>query len=194
MLKLFDRNKIPEEKLVDEIRSGSQRAMKHLYDCCSGYLLAVCTRYIPDREIAEDILQDSFVKIFASMDKFRSKGSGALMAWMRRITVNEALMYLRRQKKFSFLELADNIPDIPDEEPQTGNIPPEVIQKMIQELSDGYRTVFNLVVFEGKSHREIAQMLGITESTSASQFHRARKILAGKIMEYNRQNESGLDR
>ena len=88
-------------------------------------------------------------------------------------------------------ELPDKLPDKAEEtaegEPDVSIIPNDVLMKMIQELSDGYRTIFNLFVFEGKSHKEIAEMLGITESTSASQFHRARKILAKKITEYKKQ-------
>ena len=104
---------------------------------------------------------------------------------MSRIAVNESLMYLRKKKKTDFVEYQDNLPDHEnEEEPDVGRVPADVIQRMIGELPDGYRTVFNLFVFEDKSHKEIAGLLGITESTSASQFHRARKILAGKIKEY----------
>lgn len=180
-----------ERKIAEGVRSGDDAAVKKLYDIWSGYLFALCTRYIPDRNDAEDILQESFLKIISSMDSFRWKGNGSLKAWMSRITVNEALQYLRHKKRCSFLEYDDRLPDIPeqDDSPDTERIPPSAIQKMIQELSDGYRTVFNLAVFEGKSHKEIAAILGISESTSASQFHRARKILAGKIREYETGHE-----
>ena len=142
-----------------------------------------------------NILQDSFVKIFSSIGSFKSKGEGAFKAWISRITVNEALMYLRKQKRCNFIEFQDHLPDIPeDAEPDIGNIPAAEIQKMIQSLSDGYRTIFNLVALEGKSHKEVAELLGITESTSASQFHRARKILAKKITDYNKRNDAGTAR
>lgn len=104
---------------------------------------------------------------------------------MSRITVNEALQYLRKQKKCSFVEYTDNLPDTDDAQaPDVSLIPQQVIMDKIRGLSDGYRTIFNLYVFEGKSHKEIADMLGITESTSASQYHRARKILAKELNEY----------
>ena len=174
-----------EKRLADDVRKGNHTAMKKLYDTWSGYLFALCRRYVPDRENAEDILQEVFIKIFASMDSFSYKGPGSLKAWMSRIAVNESLMYLRKKKKTDFVEYQDNLPDHEnEEEPDVGRVPVDVIQRMIGELPDGYRTVFNLFVFEDKSHKEIAGLLGITESTSASQFHRARKILAGKIKEY----------
>ncbi len=179
-----------EQKLVNDVRRGDNAAVKKLYDTWSGYLFALCTRYITDKNIAEDVLQDSFIKILSSFDSFTWKGEGSLKAWISRITVNEALQYLRKQKKLNFVGYSDALPDKSDDEnePQVDGIPPAVLQKMIQELPDGYRTVFNLFVFEEKSHKEIAEMLGITESTSASQFHRARKILAQKIRDYVKKN------
>ena len=164
-----------EKRLVNDIRKRDNAAIKKLYDTWSGYLFALCRRYISDKDIAEDILQDSF----------EWKGEGSLKAWMSRITVNEALQYLRRQKKCSFVEYTDNLPDTDDgPAPDVSQIPQQVIMDKIRGLSDGYRTIFNLYVFEGKSHKEIADMLGITESTSASQYHRARKILAKELTEY----------
>lgn len=187
-MRIFGTNTFSEKELAEDIRKGSHTAMKKLYDQWSGYLLAMCSRYIPDRDEAEDVLQESFIKIFSAIEKFTWKGKGSFLAWAKRITVNEALQYLRRQKRCNFIEYQEELPDISDDDtaPEFSDIPNEVIQKMIQELPDGYRTVFNLAVFEEKPHKEIANMLGISESTSASQFHRARKILARKIKEYQK--------
>mgnify|MGYP002675579116 FL=1 len=174
-----------EKRLVNDIRKRDNAAIKKLYDTWSGYLFALCRRYISDKDIAEDILQESFMKIISSVGSFEWKGEGSLKAWMSRITVNEALQYLRKQKKCSFVEYTDNLPDTDDgPAPDVSQIPQQVIMDKIRGLSDGYRTIFNLYVFEGKSHKEIADMLGITESTSASQYHRARKILAKELNEY----------
>lgn len=174
-----------EKRLVNDIRKRDNAAIKKLYDTWSGYLFALCRRYISDKDIAEDILQESFMKIISSVGSFEWKGEGSLKAWMSRITVNEALQYLRKQKKCSFVEYTDNLPDTDDApDPDVRGIPQQVIMDKIRGLSDGYRTIFNLYVFEGKSHKEIADMLGITESTSASQYHRARKILAKELNEY----------
>lgn len=167
--------------------------MKELYDEWSGYLFALCLRYVPDRETASDILQDSFVKIFSGASSFSYKGPGSLKAWISRIAVNEALQYLRKNRGRTMLESKDILPDISVEEPEEDDmrdIPAGVLLKMIGELPEGYRTIFNLSVFENMSHKEIAAALGISESTSASQFHRARKLLARKIKEYGK----GLDR
>lgn len=190
-MKLFGLGKYSEKQIAEDIRNGSNAAVKKLYDESSGYLLALCSRYIADHAAAEDILQDSFLKILSSIGSFTWKGNGSLKAWMSRITVNEALQYLRKQKKSSFIDYGERLPDMTDEDddPEVESVPPEVIQKMIQELPDGYRTIFNLVVFEEKPHKEIADLLGITESTSASQFHRARKILAKKINDYVKQHQ-----
>jgi RNA polymerase sigma factor, sigma-70 family len=190
-MKLFGLGKYSEKQIAEDIRNGSNAAVKNLYDESSGYLLALCSRYIADHAAAEDVLQDSFLKILSSIGSFTWKGNGSLKAWMSRIMVNEALQYLRKQKKSSFIDYGDRLPDMTDEDddPEVESVPPEVIQKMIQELPDGYRTIFNLVVFEEKPHKEIADLLGITESTSASQFHRARKILAKKINDYVKQHQ-----
>ena len=188
---LFRQDK--EKKIAEGIRKGSHAAMKELYDEWSGYLFALCLRYIPDRETASDILQDSFVKIFTNTGSFSYKGPGSLKAWISRVTVNEALQYLRKRKSGEMVEYKDNLPDVSEDEPEDndiGAIPAGELQKMIEELPEGYRTIFNLFVFEEMSHKEIAAALGISESTSASQYHRARKLLAKKIKEYGK----GLDR
>lgn len=188
---LLNIGKYSERQIAEDIRKGNNAAVKKLYDTWSGYLFALCSRYIPDKDAAEDVLQDSFLKIISSIGSFTWKGEGSLKAWMSRIAVNESLQYLRKKKKSCFLEYQDKLPDMEDSDadPGVASVPPEVIQKMIQELPDGYRTIFNLFVFEEKPHKEIAQMLGITESTSASQYHRARKILAKKIAEYHNAQE-----
>ena len=105
---------------------------------------------------------------------------------MTRITLNEAIKFIKRTCHFNFIELKKEEIDLPDEEPDTESIPPPVIYKFIRELPDGYRTIFNLYVIEGRSHKEIARLLGIKEGTSASQLHRAKAILADKINDYNK--------
>lgn len=179
-----------EQLLVDGIRKGDRSAMRNAYEAYSGYLRAVCSRYIPEDAQVDDILQDSFIKIFTSIDKFSYRGNGALRAWMTRLCINESLQYLRKNKRHKFEEL-DTMRDIPDDsdgDESIEDIKPEVLQQMIKSLPDGYRIVFNLFVFEEKSHKEIADILHITESTSASQFFRARKLLCKKIQEYRAVN------
>ncbi len=178
-----------ERGLVEQARKGDRGAMKRIYDCYSRYLAATCSRYLPGESDLRDVLQDSFVKIFSSLDKFEFRGEGSLKAWMRQVSVNEALKLIRRRKRNDTVEYKWDLPDTQEEddpEPDVVEVPPSVIQKMIQALPEGYRTVLNLYAFEEKSHKEIAGLLGISESTSASQLHRARALLARQINEYKK--------
>jgi len=163
--------------------------MKMLYGRYVGYLTAVCARYIPDDDEVKDILQEAFIKIFQSMDRFSWRGEGSLKAWMTRIVVNDSLKALRRKKP---LPLSASLSEeIEDEEPAFSAVPLRVIQEMIRRLPDGYRTVFNLFVFEDKSHKEIAALLGIKENSSASQLFHAKAMLARWIKDYIKQKDNG---
>ena len=166
-------------------------AMREIYDRYAGYLAAVCSRYIPDDGDMKDILQDSFIKIYTSLDRFEYRGEGSLQAWMTRIVVNACLKSLRKRKGDP---VPDNIPETSgdeEEDPGFKDIPMPVIMEMIRKLPQGYRTVFNLFVFEDRSHKEIASMLGIKENSSASQFFRARAILSKWITEYKKSHDNG---
>ena len=178
-----------EQELVQLLKKRDSKAMKEMYCLYAEYLSAVGSRYIPIPEDLRDVLQDSFIKIFTSIDQFEFRGEGSLRAWASRIVVNESLKFLKRNEKLSKMERDEEIPDIPDEEdPDTEEVPAEVIQEMIQQLPVGYRTVFNLYVFEEKSHKEIAALLHIKEDTSASQLHRAKNLLAKQIRNYKSLN------
>lgn len=180
-----------EKKLVERAQEGDRRAMKLIYDCYARYLTATCSRFLPDREALRDVLQDSFVKIFCALGKFDYRGAGSLKAWMRQVAVNEALKYLRHRKRSDTVQYEWDLPDREEEEePDAETVPPQILQDMIKTLPEGYRTVLNLYAFEEKSHKEIADLLGITEGTSASQLHRARAILAKKIQEYKKKTET----
>lgn len=140
-------------------------AMKFLYDRYAEYLSAVCGRYIADENDRKDVLQECFIKIFMSLSTFEYRGDGSLKAWMARITVNESLKFIRKSATYSFIEYGENVPDTADE-PEVEGVPDDVINKLILSLPPGYRMVFNLYVFENKSHKEIARMLNIGESSS----------------------------
>lgn len=156
-----------------------------LYRSNVQYLTAVCSRYVVDSDDVKDVLQESFIKIFSSIYKFKHYDGGSLRAWMRRIVINESLMYLRSKSRSGTIPFQEGTIDVEDEiEPEVDDIPPEVLQQLIKQLPTGYRTVFNLRVFEEKSHREIATLLGISENTSFSQFCRAKTILAKQIKDY----------
>lgn len=161
--------------------------MRSFYERYAGYLTAVCSRYVVDRSDVKDILQEAFVKAFQGLDRFEYRGEGSVRAWITRIVVNDSLKYLRTSSRLNFV---DDLPDLPeDDESSLPDIPPAVVQNMIKALPDGYRTVFNLYVFEKKSHREIASLLGIKEDSSASQYFRARAMLARNIKQYIKEHE-----
>lgn len=179
---------ISEEELSLLCQQGDMQARRTLYERYGGVLMAICLRYLGDRETAEDILHDGFLRIFQSIKQFTYQGEGSLKAWLSRVMVNEALGYLRKKSVQTQQEvLMTEVPDMPDtDEDELSDIPHSVLMKFISELPDGYRTVFNLYVFEEKSHKEIAALLGITEHTSSSQFYRAKSLLIKKINEYRK--------
>ena len=182
-----------EQDLVRKVREHDKTAIKTLYGQYVGYLTAVCARYIPDDDDVEDVLQEAFVKIFGSMDKFTWRGEGSLKAWMTRIVVNDSLKALRRSRNplRAAVPLSPSLAEESVEEPAFDAVPLPVIQDMIRRLPDGYRTVFNLFVFEDKSHKEIASLLGIKENSSASQLFHAKALLGKWIKEYIKLNDNG---
>lgn len=187
-IKMQMKANMSEEELSLQCQQGDMRARHTLYERYGGLLMAICLRYIGDRETAEDILHDGFLRIFQSIKQFSYQGEGSLKAWLSRVMVNEALGYLRKKNTQVQQEvLMTEIPDVPDtDDSELDDIPRSVLMKFISELPDGYRTVFNLYVFEDKSHKEIASLLGITEHTSSSQFYRAKSLLIKKINEYRK--------
>ncbi|MDO4771227.1 RNA polymerase sigma factor [Porphyromonas sp.] len=181
-----------EEILIKKILNGEQNAMRGLYDKYSGVLSTTCRRYIPYEDDMKDVLQDAFIKIFDKLNTFQYRGEGSLLAWMTRVVVNEALKHLRDTGKRNIVSSTWDLPDVSEEDEPDGvsNIPPEKLLEAIQQLPDGYRAVFNLYVFEQKSHKEIAQLLDINEASSASQYHRAKKALKKRINELIKQHQN----
>lgn len=166
--------------IIDKCRKGDRSAQKKLYDYLAPKMFAVCLRYMGDRMPAEDILQDGFITLFSKLDSY--SGEGSFEGWARKIFVNTALMSLR---KTDVLKLSDDLEEAgslsSDISTQIQNIGYKEIMKIVMKLPDGYRTVFNMFVVEGFSHKEIAQALNISEVTSRSQLQRARMILQEKI-------------
>lgn len=175
-----------EQILADGCRKGDDTARRELYDRFAGRLMSICLRYAGDRAQAEDLLHDAFLKIYGAFDKFSYRGVGSLRAWIERVTVNVALEWLRSRNRLGTVALDESRP-LPDDEPAANDVaavPQEVLMRMVGELPDGYRAVFNLYCIEGFSHRDIAQMLGINEKSSSSQLFRARAILARNVRDY----------
>lgn len=178
-----------EEDIAKGIRKGDNRAMRHFYAQYGGLLAATCSRYVNNEDDVKDLSQDAMVNIIQNIDSFTYKGKGSLRAWATRIVVNQALNFVKSQKRFldTFADKDLGNLSLPDnEEPDISDVPADVIHQMISQLPDGYRTVFNLFAIEGKSHKEIAALLGIKADTSASQFFRAKNILAKQIDNYKR--------
>jgi RNA polymerase sigma-70 factor (ECF subfamily) len=177
------KNKSEEQQLIDRCKNCEPWAQKKMYELHASTMMSVCVRYVSDKEIAKDVLQDGFVKVFTKIDTYSEVGS--FEGWMRRIFVTTSLEYLRRN---DVLKQSANIDEY-DEFIENDNV--AVIDKIsaddlmtcIAGLSDGYRTVFNMYAIEGYSHQEIAKVLNISENTSRSQFMRARKILQKNVQQ-----------
>ncbi len=177
---------LTERQLTDDIRRGDTSAFRQLYLLYVKYLSAICSRYITDENDRKDILQEAFLKIWSSIGSFSYRGEGSLKAWMSKITVNLSLKHLRDSGKLHYEDIDSLKEDIAESEIDAGRVPTDTLMRFIRELPDGYRTVFNLFVVEGLSHKEIAKMLGIKENTSASQLFKAKAMMAEKIRNYEK--------
>ncbi|MBO7641246.1 MAG: sigma-70 family RNA polymerase sigma factor [Bacteroidales bacterium] len=169
-----------ERELLEACKRGDRTAQKKLYDSLAAKMFAICLRYMGQRDAAEDVLQEGFITLFSRLDSY--SGEGSFEGWARKIFVNTALMELRKKdalKMSEDLETAWNVSS--DGVSQVQSVGYHELLKLIASLPPGYRTVFNLSVIEGYSHKEIAQTLGITEVTSRSQLQRARVMLQEKI-------------
>jgi RNA polymerase sigma factor (sigma-70 family) len=174
-----------ESSIIEGCISGRRKAQNELYSLYSGLFYGICLRYAANRNEAQDILQEGFIKIFSRIASF--KGQGSFEGWMKRIIVNTALNYIRdHSKERLFTSLQESYINIPDEHEEEDRLSPlsrEEMMKLVQGLPEGYRIVFNLYVFEDHSHKEIAEILQISENTSKTQLMRARlhlrKLIAG---------------
>ena len=167
-MNLFGDNR--EQRLISLFGKGDARAMDELYSEYADYLAGVCSRYVQNKEDLHDVLQECFIKIFTKIATFEYRGKGSLKAWVTRVAINEALRFLRDNEASMWVDWEDGLSV-------------SQITELILRLPPGYRAVFNLFAIEGKSHKEIAQLLNIKADTSASQFHRAKNMLAKMIKE-----------
>lgn len=171
-----------EQQLIAGCKKGNRLAQRELYETYSRRMLAVCLRYVNDRETARDLMQDGFVKIFTSIGSY--SGIGSFEGWMRRIFVNCALEYLRKSDVLKESFDLDNAPEpVQPGSSAISDMSAKELMELIGRLPVGFRTVFNMFAIEGYSHKEISEKLGITESTSRSQYTRARQMLQKRILE-----------
>jgi RNA polymerase sigma factor (sigma-70 family) len=176
--------------LIKDSIIGDRSAQYRLYKLYSTAMYNICIRMVNDTAEAEDILQEVFLKIFRDIGKFR--GACTFGVWVKRITINHCLSYIRK-KKLAFADLGQiREDDYPEEPVEEETITPEMVHESIQNLPDSCRIIFVMHQMEQYKHREIATMLGISESTSKSQFFHAKKLLRKDLTRKYHENEPGL--
>ena len=184
-----------EKDILKGCREGKRSAQKQLYEKYASVMLAICLRYSKNRDEAEDLIQEGFLKIFQNINTFRNHGS--LEGWIKRIMINHALDHYKKNRKIPFTEDVEDINETEilsyDEEVEyIEPVPAETLLAMIQSLPEGYRMVFNLYVFEEYSHKEIAEAMNFSENTSKTQLMKARRQLQKKYFEYTNMKETAL--
>jgi len=185
-----------EQEIIAGCIGGERKFQELLYHTYSSKMFSVCLRYANEYAGAEDLLQDGFVKVFNNIQKFRSEGS--FEGWIRRIFVNNSIEYFRKKANMYVVQETEALTYEYYDDNAVQKLMKEDLMKIIQSLSVGYRTIFNLYAIEGYSHKEIAEMLNITEGTSKSQLARARYLLQKKIAEampnmgYNKVSEEAI--
>ena len=185
---------IVEDSILEGCIAGKRSSQSMLYKKCASTMLGVCMRYASNRDEAEDIVQEGFIKVFQRITSFRREGS--FEGWIKRIMINQALNHYRKSRRLpyhSMIEEIDETEILDLEEPEPLDpVPAETLLGMIQKLPEGYRMVFNLYVFEDYSHKEIAESLNVSESTSKTQLLKARRMLRKQIIEFKQIKKSTL--
>lgn len=176
------------QQLINNCKNNDTKAQSQLYKLFSGKLFSLCLKYSRNYAEAEDNLQDSFMTIFKKISQFNNKGS--FEGWIKRITINTALQRYRDKGVFNIVN-EENIEDVTIEI-EEDDISIDYLLRIIQELPDRYRMVFNLYVLDGYSHKDVANMLNISTGTSKSNLSRARLILKEKIENYTTSQNSQL--
>lgn len=181
-----------EQELSEKVKAGDRSAYALLYKTYAHDLYRVVQRYITIELEAQDVLHDSFLKIFEKISQFNYRQEGSLRAWMTRLCLNEACAVLRTKMRMPTIPIDDMQLSIDEEAAPSvelvERIPGDVLNEMIAAMPDGYRAVFNLYVIEERSHKEIAELLGINERSSSSQLLRAKKYLAKAINKWQQEN------
>ncbi|MEL6810235.1 MAG: RNA polymerase sigma factor [Bacteroidota bacterium] len=172
------------EKLISRAKKGNRKAQHELYELFAPKMLSVCRQYLKRTELAEEVMLSGFLKVFTHLGSYKNEGS--FEGWIRRIMVNESISQLRKDKKLQF----QNETELENSKEHVAYIETALevdeIQKMIDALPDGYKTVFVLYAVEGYKHSEIAELLNISESTSKTQLFKARKMLQKTVTKQNK--------
>ena len=163
-------------QLIEEAKQGKAAAQKSLFDWLADGMLLVCRRYVKNSEDAEEVMLDGWCKFFTAISSFTYQSEAALVAWIKRIMINECLMLLRKKNAFTLLSEGE-AEEVKLEEEALSQLSAKEILDLVLRLPAGYRTVFNLYEMEGLEHKEIAALLGIAEGTSKSQLSKAKALL-----------------
>ena len=181
---LFQAQEMEDAALVKECVNGNPKAQRALFERFAPKMMTVCLRYAKDTEQAEDVMQDGFVKVFTKLGDFKLEGS--LEGWIRRVMVNTALDQIRKNGRLLGDISTDDVAyKLETNDPIAETLMAEDLMKLVMAMPEGYKVVFNMFAIEGYSHAEIADTLGITESTSKSQYSRARAYLRERIEKLN---------
>lgn len=168
-----------EQDIIQGCLRGSAQCQRALYERFAGKMYAVCLRYARSSADAADILQEGFLKVFSKLDQFQFQGS--FEGWIRRIMVNTALRTYQKQRFDNESSGYERLPEAPVDPDAIATLSEAELMNLIKQLPEGYRVVFNLVAIEGYSHAEVAEALGIQESTSRSQLTKARRWLCEQV-------------
>jgi RNA polymerase sigma-70 factor (ECF subfamily) len=170
-----------EEKLIRQCAKANRKAQRELYENTYSSSFYLALRYLGNHHDAEDVLTDSYTRIFQKIKAFEYRGKGSLKRWINTLVINECLRYLKRRKLLVFDEdLIMNV-EVPDDLFDSCEIDLVQIKTILEKMPAGYRTVFNLFAIEGFSHKEISEIMGISESTSRSQLAKARKYIIERL-------------
>ena len=173
--------------LIEKCKKADRKAQRSLFEFYYDHMYNICLRYVKEETQAEDMLSQGFTKVFKNISSFKQDKDYGLRAWIKKIMVNECLMWLRKNNNFNLVPLTE-AEDIISEKVSLVDLDSSFILRSIAELPDGYRTVLNLNVIEGYSHQEIGKMLNIKEATSRSQLNKAKQILKQKLAHYKLSN------
>jgi len=197
---------VNEELLAEQCKRRDEVAEREVFSRYAPMLRGICCRYAVDADEAEDMFQEGFVRIFDTIGSFKWVGDGSLAAWMRRVMVNNAINYYKKQKRhrLTHVEHDDETARISDDDGEVADedsfgfsgvlaagITKQVLLEMLQQLPEMYRVVFNLAVIDGLRHKDIASMLGIDESSSRSRLMRSKTMLKASLKDYVLQVKRG---
>ena len=174
-----------EQDIAQLVAKGDRKATRALYGDTICRMTSVCSRYVTDPDAVNDVLQDSYMSIFTTINKFQYKGEGSLLAWMTRIVVHKSVDWVKREMRRGAVELPGDIPEVIDDDTADDcDLSADTIHSIIRQMPAGYRAVFNMYVLDGMSHKQIAAELGIAENSSASQLARAKAWLKNEVKQH----------